>query len=85
MDTKQQVVQSSGGGIGFGGLLAIVFITLKLCGVISWSWWWVLSPLWIPLALVLGGLGLFGVAVVLLAVITACVAKFRNRKAHGRY
>ena len=40
------------GGIGFAGLLAIVFITLKLTGYIAWSWWWVLSPLWIPLALV---------------------------------
>ncbi len=35
---------SSQGGIGFVGLLTIVFITLKLCGVIAWSWWWVLSP-----------------------------------------
>ena len=35
------------GGIGFVGLLTIVFITLKLCGVISWGWIWVLSPLWI--------------------------------------
>ena len=34
-------------GIGFTGLLTIVFIILKLCGVITWSWWWVLSPLWI--------------------------------------
>lgn len=33
--------------IGFAGLLAIVFIVLKLTGVITWSWWWVLSPLWI--------------------------------------
>lgn len=44
------------GGIGFGSLLAIVFITLKLAGigaVASWSWWWVLSPLWIPAAVVL--------------------------------
>lgn len=40
------------GGIGFAGLLAIVFIVLKLVGVIAWSWWWVLSPLWIPLALI---------------------------------
>jgi len=40
------------GGIGFAGLLAIVFITLKLTGHIAWSWWWVLSPLWIPLAFV---------------------------------
>ena len=35
-------------GIGFCGLLAIVFITLKLMGYISWSWWWVLSPFWVP-------------------------------------
>jgi hypothetical protein len=45
------------GGIGFCGLLAIVFITLKLVGVApvaTWSWLWVLSPLWIPLAIVLG-------------------------------
>lgn len=41
------------GGISFLGLLAIVFITLKLVGVsvvATWSWWWVVSPLWIPLA-----------------------------------
>lgn len=34
-------------GIGFTGLLTIVFIVLKVCGIIAWSWWWVLSPLWI--------------------------------------
>lgn len=34
-------------GIGFTGLLTIVFIVLKLTGVISWSWLWVLSPIWI--------------------------------------
>jgi hypothetical protein len=44
---------ASSGGIGFSGLLAILFIALKLTGVISWSWLWVLSPIWIPLALVL--------------------------------
>lgn len=38
---------SGGGGTGFVGLLTIVFITLKLTHVIAWSWWWVLSPLWI--------------------------------------
>jgi hypothetical protein len=45
--------QVQSGGIGFFGLLAIVFITLKLTGVIAWSWWWVLSPLWGPVAVVL--------------------------------
>ena len=38
---------TSSGGIGFVGLLTILFIALKLTGVIAWSWWWVLSPLWI--------------------------------------
>jgi hypothetical protein len=38
---------SSSSGIGFAGLLTIAFIVLRLCGVIAWSWWWVLSPLWI--------------------------------------
>lgn len=39
-------------GIGFSGLLTIAFIVLKLTGYIAWSWWWVLSPLWISVALV---------------------------------
>ncbi len=34
-------------GMGLVGVLTIVFIVLKLLGYISWSWWWVLSPLWI--------------------------------------
>jgi hypothetical protein len=42
---------SSSGGIGIGGVLLVLFITLKLCDVIDWSWWWVLSPLWIGFAL----------------------------------
>lgn len=41
---------NSGGGIGLGGVLLVVFIVLKLCEVIAWSWWWVLCPLWIPIA-----------------------------------
>lgn len=45
---------SSSGGIGFTGLLTILFIGLKLGGVINWSWWWVLAPTWIPLTIVLG-------------------------------
>lgn len=43
---------ANSGGIGFCGLLAIVFIVLKLLGKIDWSWGWVLAPIWIPLALV---------------------------------
>lgn len=41
-------------GLGFFDALALVFIVLKLTGVINWSWWLVLAPLWVPIALVLG-------------------------------
>lgn len=44
---------SKSSGIGFCGLLAISFIVLKLTNYINWSWWWVLSPLCIPLAVAL--------------------------------
>lgn len=44
---------SNSGGIGFCGLLTIAFITLKLTGFIAWSWWWVLSPLWLGFSLVM--------------------------------
>jgi hypothetical protein len=43
---------TSSGGIGIGGLLLVAFVVLKLCKVITWSWLWVLSPLWIPLAVI---------------------------------
>ena len=39
---------SSSGGIGFLGLLTISFIILKLTGFITWSWLWILAPIWIP-------------------------------------
>lgn len=51
-DSNVKVSSSSSSGIGFVGLLTIVFIVLKLLGKITWSWWWVLSPLWISAALV---------------------------------
>ena len=39
--------------VGFAGLLTILFIALKLLGVISWSWLWVLSPLWVTYSIIL--------------------------------
>ncbi len=37
-------------GMGLTGVLLVVFVVLKLTGLIDWSWWWVLSPIWISLA-----------------------------------
>lgn len=52
------------GGIGFPGLLTITFIVLKLTGVIAWSWWWVLAPLW--MGFVIGLLALVAFIIVLI-------------------
>lgn len=48
---------SSSGGVGVTGLLQVAFIVLKLCGVIDWSWWWVMAPSWITLLLVIAAIG----------------------------
>lgn len=58
--------------IGIVGLLGITFIVLKLCKVISWSWVWVLAPLWIP-----GAIGLIAISCIL---IWAAVANRRFKK-----
>lgn len=42
---------SSGGGIGLSALLQVAFVVLKLLKVINWSWWWVLAPTWISVAI----------------------------------
>jgi hypothetical protein len=50
-------------GIGFGTVLFLVFLVLKLTGTIDWSWWWVTSPLWIPLALGVVIMGILGLII----------------------
>ena len=63
--------QVSSGGIGFTGLLTIVFIILKLCGVIAWSWWWVLAPIWISTGYIL----VLTIAIIILVIIKAILAE----------
>lgn len=41
-------------GIGFFGLLTLLFIALKLIGVIDWSWWYVILPMFVPLLFIIG-------------------------------
>ena len=54
-------MNSTSNSIGFPGLLTLIFITLKLCDTIDWSWWWVLSPIWITagVALIIVGFALW--------------------------
>lgn len=54
--------------IGFSGLLGIVFIILKLTNVITWSWLWVLAPIWIPFALAILVLVVIGLLYVILYI-----------------
>ncbi len=52
---------SSSGGIGLLGALGLLFVGLKLGGVITWSWWWVTLPFW-------GGLAIAGIGVIALMI-----------------
>lgn len=45
--TEKNTSSSSSSGPGCATLMFLIFMTLKLCGVIHWSWWWVTAPLWI--------------------------------------
>ena len=60
----------SSGGLGFTGALTIAFIVLKLLGKINWSWVWVLSPIWISIALYI---------LVILIVTIVCVIQKKRR------
>lgn len=50
MSNSVTVRSNNGLGLGLGSILFVVFLVLKLTGVIAWSWWWVTAPLWIPVA-----------------------------------
>lgn len=65
MSDKTTYVQGGSGGVSIAGLLGIVFIVLKLTGVIAWSWWWVLAPFWIPVAIGLAVLLIIGVVLLI--------------------
>lgn len=45
-------------GIGFAGILTIIFVLAKIFDKIDWSWWWVFSPIWIPAGIIVGCLSI---------------------------
>ena len=73
---KNNESKGATGGIGFVGLLTIVFITLKLLGKITWSWVWVLSPIWISASIY--------VAVIIIALIATVISGRRRHKRWNR-
>lgn len=66
-------------GIGLATVLGLIFVTLKLCGVIDWSWWWVTLPFWGFLAL-LGVIFVGGTIVILLHDVMGKLVKKHNGK-----
>jgi hypothetical protein len=69
MTSKQ--VSDSQGGIGVLGLLGVVFVTLKLCGVIDWSWWWVTVPFW-------GGFAFFLAILAFVGLVWVCAFSYEQ-------
>lgn len=66
--TNDSIVIST--GMGFLPTLCLIFITLKLCKVIDWSWWLVLAPIWIPFALLL-------VLIIIIAIVWGIASLFK--------
>jgi hypothetical protein len=62
-------------GPGFAGCLTILFVALKLTGHIAWSWWWVLSPLWIGVVIVWGIWCLFFMIALIIAIVAAIIKR----------
>lgn len=59
-------------GIGFCGTLFLIFLILKLCKVINWSWWLITMPLWIGFTIY--------ILCIILILILACIGKKRSNK-----
>jgi len=56
-------------------IMFLIFLTLKLTGVIAWSWWWVTAPLWMPLAVVIGIVAIGFVVVTAISLINELTKK----------
>ena len=70
--------KTTSSGIGLGTILFLIFLVMKLGGigqVANWSWWWVTSPLWIPIGLLIS----LGVAATLISLILLFFSNFNNK------
>jgi len=71
---SKKVTIHVGGGLSFASALTITFIILKLCNIITWSWWWVTAPIWLPIVASVGLIiALAIIAIVLYIVYLAIV------------
>ena len=68
-------MKNTSSGLSLCSLLTVLFVGLKLCDKINWSWWWVLAPLWGPFAIVFVVMGALGLVAVILKVIARIITK----------
>lgn len=68
-------MKNTSSGLSLCSLLTVAFVVLRLCKVIDWSWWWVLSPLWGPFAIAFVVMGTLGTIAVILKVIARIITK----------
>jgi len=71
--------KNSSSGLSLAGVLFIVFLILKLTGNIDWSWWWVTSPLWIPIALAVSIFFVVLIVIVLLLIFGLSPDDLKNK------
>ncbi len=69
---KEKSKETIKSGTSFLSLLTVAFIVLKLCGVIAWSWWWVLAPVWVSIVLLV-------IIIVICSVIIGLINLFSGR------
>lgn len=72
MDKKVIIYRYHRGGLGIVGTVTTIFVVLRLLNVIDWSWWWVLSPLWISILLFIG-------FIILLVIFTIIIGNKINK------
>lgn len=65
-------------GMSFSGVLTLIFIVLKLTDGISWSWWWVFSPIWIDI-------GIAGLLLIIFIIYVACKDKKKGKRDGWRF
>ena len=78
--SNTKTITASLKGIGFLDLLALLFIALKLIGVIDWSWLWVLLPLYGPLALIILVVVIVGIVLLVMSI----VKKFKEKEKESK-
>lgn len=75
-------------GLSFGSILFFIFLVMKLMNYIDLSWWWVTSPLWLPITLILGVVGiaaaLSGIFIIGLELISCLCSKRKNKNSQSR-